>query len=289
MHSDLPFEVAAGTVPGRTHLSRGDLLVGRNNQDAFAFEAFGDHLVAVVTDGCGSSPHSEVGAKIGAKLTVAAIHRNLRNVPRYWNEAVPWVNSELFWDLIRMDVAQGVQEFVARMAGSLSPSELIIRDYFLFTTIVAVITPEHTVLRTIGDGFYALNGVQKSLGPFEGNMPPYLAYALVNSKFSPELLTFQQQECIATTDVRSLLIGSDGVQDLAQLERSCVPGQDQLVGQLSQFWEQDHFFKNSDAIRRRLALFNSSRKRLEAGQLIAEQALLPDDTTLVVIRRSAKE
>jgi hypothetical protein len=56
---------------------------------------------------------------------------------------------------------------------------------------------------------------------------------------------------------------------------------------LSQFWEEDRYFRNPDALRRRLALINSEYTHLdrEAGVLIREPGLLPDDTTLVAIRR----
>ena len=66
------FEIAVGTVIGRDHR-----VSGKNNQDAFCC-LMADHLiVAVVCDGCGSSPHSEVGAKIGAKIIAAEILRSI--------------------------------------------------------------------------------------------------------------------------------------------------------------------------------------------------------------------
>src|SRR4051794_26892607 len=67
------FEVAAGSVPGRDHLGRGNLLAGRNNQDAYAWSCSEAGLVAVVCDGCGGGRHSEVGAQLGARLLVTAL------------------------------------------------------------------------------------------------------------------------------------------------------------------------------------------------------------------------
>ncbi len=55
-----PFEVAAGSVTGRSHV-----LGGKPNQDAFAFRAADHGLVGVVCDGCGSGAHNEVGAAGG--------------------------------------------------------------------------------------------------------------------------------------------------------------------------------------------------------------------------------
>ena len=58
-----PFEWAAGSVAGRDHRR-----VGRNSQDAVRVVGDDGALVAVVTDGCGSAPHSEVGAHLLAQL-----------------------------------------------------------------------------------------------------------------------------------------------------------------------------------------------------------------------------
>jgi len=67
------FQIAGGSVPGRRHR-----MAGRNNQDAFAWAARDGALVAVVSDGCGSGTHSEVGAQIGARLVVRAALRLTR-------------------------------------------------------------------------------------------------------------------------------------------------------------------------------------------------------------------
>ena len=49
---------------GATHVGRDHVRVGRNNQDG----VFATRDVVVVTDGCGSQPHSEVGAQLGARF-----------------------------------------------------------------------------------------------------------------------------------------------------------------------------------------------------------------------------
>src|SRR5438093_9977994 len=62
------FEAAAGSIVGTAHLH-----AGRNGQDGFAIHRQGEVTVAVVTDGCGSAPHSEVGAKIGAAIVARCV------------------------------------------------------------------------------------------------------------------------------------------------------------------------------------------------------------------------
>ena len=69
------FEIAAGTVSGRDHRQ-----AGKNNHDAYVFSSDASGTVAVVCDGCGSGRHSEVGAKIGARLVAGALRRHLHRL-----------------------------------------------------------------------------------------------------------------------------------------------------------------------------------------------------------------
>ncbi|MDF1503681.1 protein phosphatase 2C domain-containing protein, partial [Roseisolibacter sp. H3M3-2] len=62
-----PFAWAAGSVAGSDHRR-----AGRNCQDAVRVLGDADALVAVVADGCGGAPHSEVGAHLLAQLL--AVH-----------------------------------------------------------------------------------------------------------------------------------------------------------------------------------------------------------------------
>src|SRR5688500_2517928 len=57
----MDFVAAAGSIVGRDHVR-----VHKNNQDGFAIAGHGEILVAAVTDGCGSSKFSEVGARLAA-------------------------------------------------------------------------------------------------------------------------------------------------------------------------------------------------------------------------------
>lgn len=287
------FQIASGTVPGHTHLSRGDLLIGKNNQDAHLVREVGDSIIAVVCDGCGSSKFSEVGSRLGVALTASAIERNLDTEAEPLLANTPFISTRLFWSYVERDLLQLMKEMAGRLAIGETTEVEVIADHFLFTVVAAVVTPRYTVVATIGDGYYAVNGKEVCLGPFEANMPPYPAYNLVKTKFSdtPEMLKFKVQYSGLTEFLQSLLIGSDGVADLADLEEAETPGSNQVVGPLSQFWEEDRYFKNPDAVRRKLALLNSARKRFdrETGELIHERALLPDDTTFVAIRRTPLE
>lgn len=259
----LPFDIAAGSVQGREHARS-----GRNNQDALCVRASEHGLVAVVADGCGSQPCSELGAQLGVRRLAQAALARLEDGAR--------VDEEGFLPGLREDVL----ELLAELRGELGRE--VLAD-FLFTLVGAVVTPAHTLVFSAGDGVWALNGEVHALGPFPGNAPPYLAYALLRGEDVP-LVT---RALVPTEDVHALLLGTDGVGDLARLASARVPEREEPVGPLSQFWTDDRYFANPDAVRRRLALLNREAVRADftAHRLVRSPALLPDDTTLVVLRR----
>ncbi|MFY0527709.1 protein phosphatase 2C domain-containing protein [Archangium gephyra] len=253
--SSLPFELAAATVLGREHAR-----AGRNNQDAFWARASEHGLAAVVTDGCGSGAQSELGAQLGARRVVeGALSLLGRQVP---------VESPGFLQQLGADVLC----FLQALSGELG--ERAIGEALLFTVVGAVVTPEHTLVFSAGDGLWALNGDVHRLGPFPNNAPPYLAYGLLK----PGAVSLKANCLRPTAEVDSLLLGTDGVSDLAGLAE---------VGPLSQFWREERYFSNPDALRRRLSLLNreSVRADFPARRLERVPGLLSDDTTLVVLRR----
>lgn len=274
------FQVAAGSIVGRNH---SDPLVAKPNQDAFVHHSFEDMSFAIVCDGCSSGTHSEVGASLGARLIEQSISTRLRDAYQASQN-----DPEGFLERVRQDVLAEIRVLANRMGGSFTET---IGDYFLFTVMGALVTPEWTCVFSNGDGVYFVNGQAHSIGPFPGNEPPYFAYQLVQSKFEPQALRFEVREFFSTHELSSLLIGSDGVSDLVSTADKNLPGRDELLGDICQFWELDRYFTNSDNVRRRLALANQRSVRLDPdGQrLVRENGLLPDDTTLVVIRRKTAE
>jgi hypothetical protein len=266
--SSLPFDIAAASVIGREH-SR----AGRNNQDAFCFEGSEQGFVAVVADGCGSGSHSELGAQAGARQVVASALRLLREGER--------VEGSGFLGLLR----EGSLAFLRELACSFGRGG--VQDCLLFTVVGAVVTPEHTLVFSAGDGVWALNGQVRPLGPFPGNAPPYLAYGLLPDCSVP----FARQALVPTSEVESLLLGTDGVGDLARLSEALVPEGGDIVGPLSQFWREARYFRNPDALRRRLSVLSREAVRVDpvSHRLVRTPGLLPDDTTLVVLRRRPAE
>lgn len=271
------FEIAAGSIPGREHIRR-----YRNNQDAYAWAEQDDCTIAVVCDGCSASPNSEVGAKLGAQLLVNSISRHLETMhPGQYPD---------FWEQVRQDVLVQLRQCVQAIGGEVTT---VIREFFLFTVLGAVITPEDTWIFGIGDGVYALNGTVRAIAPFAHNAPPYLAYGLiepaVSDWFTPRDLTIQVHEYVPTFQVKSLLIGTDGMMDLMDRHGSMPSVAAHPVPQLQQFWLDDRYFKNPDYLRRQLSLMNREKitPDWEARQLHRQVGLLADDTTVLMVRRKA--
>lgn len=278
-------QIALGSVIGKDHISNGKCLIGRNNQDAYAIHRTSEFIVAFINDGCGSGKHSEIGAWIAANALThgTATHYSDRPNPH---------DPSSVLSRVRKDVLAQIRLMVNMFGGSFSQT---VNDYFLFTTVGLLITPEITQVVAIGDGVYALESFAclsspslENLGPFPNNAPPYLAYDLVDTGIDPELIKFRVIDSIKTVDLGAALIGSDGVEDLDRIRDQKIPGTKENVGSVWQFWHDDIFYTNPDALGRRLRRCNAEVKRLdrETGRIVTHNRLLPDDTTLISIRKS---
>lgn len=266
-HFELTFELAGGSVVGREHRR-----VGKNNQDAYGWSVAEAGVIAVVCDGCGSGSHSEVGAKLGARMIVETMQRVLESDLPLENEAI-WPTMQQMW-------LTQLQQVAAQLGGDRAQT---IQDYLLFTIVGIVMTPTLTAVFALGDGVIAINDQVIQLGPFANNAPPYLAYGLLEE--ISEALPLKVLQLLPTDQLQTLLIGSDGVSDLMQVAQQTLPGRSDVVGDITQ-WQDDRYFRNPDQVRRRLALINREVTTLTPSQQCLRQSgLLPDDTTLIVIRR----
>jgi len=275
------FELAAGTVIGRDHR-----IAGHNNQDALCWRITDDYIAAVVCDGCSEGPHSEVGANIGARLIIESITRHLPSWTSHL-ESIELVTVNSFLERVRLDVLAQLRVLALSMGKSLSR---VVNDYFLFTAIGAIATPDYALIFSIGDGVYQVDDQVEKLEPEEGNHPLYLAYGLVETSLKTNLdqLKFQIDEFVGLEFIDSLLIGTDGVDYFINQSDHKMPGKKELVGSLDQFRQDDKYFRNSDMVRRKLTLVNRDVAKLDNdNQLNKENGLLPDDTTLIVIRRQS--
>lgn len=262
---DIPFECATGSIIGRHHRT-----APRNCQDAVYVARAPGLLLAIVADGCGSGPRSEVGAHMGVRLVA-------RSVLSQWNR-----HGHISWDRVEHDVLGDIHQ-AARAMGEYEQTVL---ECFLFTLMVACVTADTVHILASGDGVYAVNGQVTTVGPFAGNQPPYLSYRLLGSG----TVGFSLEQELPATSVRSFLIGSDGVSNLVAAASQRVPGTETPVGPLDQFWQDDAVFHNPALLSRRLKLIGRDvTKRSADGAIATHHGLLPDDTTMVVARRPESE
>ena len=143
-------------------------------------------------------------------------------------------------------------------------------DYLLFTIVGVLITPSETVTFSMGDGAIAVNGKLNQIPAYPDNAPPYLAYGL----YCPDAVSFEIRDRLPTSEVESILIATDGIDDLIAVET------------IGQFWQEDRYFKNPDALRRKLAMLNREETKpdWQRRELVKRSGALSDDTTIVVLR-----
>lgn len=266
------FEVAGGSVRGTRH-RHGD----GNAQDAFHWEARGSLTVALVTDGCSSGRHSEVGAKLGARLLAEAFFAEATGAEPGGGDGAGLlrrVQARLF------GLVLGV---IGAMNGR---SQETLSDWFLFAATVAFCTPERVLVACFGDGVAALNGEVRVVGS-EDNRPRYPLYGVVDAPEPAIACPGELLWDVPAAEAHALLLGTDGVAELLAAAARTLPGTVETVGGLEQFWSDDRYFRNPDAVRRRLARINRDHQRIdwEARSVHREPGLLPDDTTLLVLRR----
>jgi len=275
------YEIAGGQVIGRRHR-----LAGQNNQDAIYWQADKQALIGIVCDGCGSHPHTETGAQLGARIVAAEIARMLTTADLDIYNG--WDSPDI-WENIRLNALSQINLSVQALGND---RQQIIRDYFLFTVVGFVITPVQTVAFASGDGLIIINDTEIRLGPFPNNAPPYIAYELVDT-INKKDTAFKICESIPTADLNRILIGTDGAIDLQNTEHRNLPGKNTPVGPLRQFFDKDAFFQNPDLLRRRLTLINRDTVRYIRNSqgcitdIKKEYGLLPDDTTLLAVRRKS--
>lgn len=274
------FELACGSVTGREHRR-----LGRNNQDNFCVYQDRNLTVAVVADGCGSMPNSEVGAYIGSRMFLNELVSNYyQKFPdQDYGEGEPWLGLSL------ETIVECLSDAICLLAigDGVTSADVIYKRFvanaFLFTICGAVITKETAYFFALGDGVFAING-EVTVIESENNAPNYLGYQLLPDGKQGRFDFF---ESIPTEFLESFVIGTDGVNDLITAEQKCLPGKSDTVGPLQQLWLEDRFYKNPDLLSRKLRLANTevSRYNHELGQLEKHNGLLPDDTTLVVGRK----
>jgi len=231
-------------VSGARHLR-----MARNGQDAVA-TWIGDGVGAIVVcDGCGSGHSSEVGARLGAQLVIAAVVARLRSGER----------PGRLWAGVRAQVAAVLGQLAEAMPGDRAAA---IHDHFLFTIVAAAAAGDEASVLAIGDGAYGFGDRVRVLGPFAENQPPYLAYDLLGAPQPAEIETVAAR-------AGSVMVATDGVVDLGPAE---------LIDEAT--------LAHADGLRRRLTVLARGGERIdwEARRVVRTRAALQDDGAIAVLR-----
>ncbi len=207
----------------------------------------------VVCDGCGSGASSEVGARLGARLVIAALASRMAS-------GIGAADAGL-WPGVRREVVGVLGRIVEAMRGD---RERAIHDHFLFTVVAAAVSEDCVSVWALGDGAYAIGERVRVLGPFTGNQPPYLAYDLLGSPQLAQLETSSGGE-------RSVVVATDGVAEIG-LEAIAL----------------DRALRHPDALRRQLTVLARSTERIDwaAQRIVRVPAVLQDDGAVAVLRWS---
>jgi hypothetical protein len=249
----MKFSVGTGVVAGADHRH-----VDRPGQDAVAVHVTRDHAVAVVCDGCGSAPGSQVGAARGARLFAGArAERRARGAA---------VGDQDAWAAARADVIARLTTLLDGLPGD---RDRAIHELLLFTVVAAAISRDAAIaVWAVGDGAYAIGDRAHVLGPFDDNRPPYIGYDLLGCPPEPHAFA-------ATADVAGvLIIGTDGASALSasadHRRELCEPSR----------------VAHRDGVRRYLAVRARTPDRIDWDErrVIREPAALRDDAAVAVIR-----
>ena len=252
MDTNQDVRAAAAAVAGAHHRR-----MGRNGQDAAAaWTGVGGGAAAgavVVCDGCSAGGSSEVGARLGAELVIAAAARALAGGGR----------ASAIWPAVEEHVLGALGRLAASMRGDLAR---VVREHFLFTIVAAAYRGDEVAVWAHGDGAYAIGERARVLGPFPDNQPPYLAYALLGA--AAPVLPPPYVE-IADARAGSVLVATDGPAEVG----------------LGVFGGVERYVRNPDALRRHLAVLARGDERIDwDGRRVERRAAaLQDDGAIALL------
>ncbi|MCB9560243.1 MAG: protein phosphatase 2C domain-containing protein [Kofleriaceae bacterium] len=256
-------EVATGCVLGRDH-RRTD----RPCQDAVAVARADGAAVVAVADGCGSGRHSEVGARIGARVLATAAAARLT--------AGAAIEDPATWLAAADDVLVQLTCLIDAFGGSVRD---VVHDHFLFTLVAAAVTPRGAAAFAIGDGVIVLGDDLHVLDAGPDNAPPYLAYRLLGAPAPHRLV-------VAPPATRAALVATDGATALLAHAGAPLPAGRGAVLDPRAVATDDRLWRNPDALRRRLAVASADHVEVDAAtaRLTRTGGVLADDTAIAALR-----
>jgi hypothetical protein len=269
-------EVASGTVTGRDHTFGGNLVLGKPNQDAIATAWTENAFVAVLCDGCSSGEHSEVGAQLICRLLLSEIVHQMNTTwdappsqsPGVWSfgDCAVWIDGQMnhvkfpgnappylgYLMLPRHEIKVDAEELVFKP----------IRSTGIFRELLRIVPSD------------VVASLERLTSLFECTAEGYV--------FLPRQVVETYFLCTATVviidetylDMLPIVVGTDGLAD--------VPDPSIFL--------EDRMFANPANATRTLRKMNQPTMRIggDPPRLIKTDGVLPDDTTLVAIRRKVQ-
>ena len=273
------FDIVGYSRAGRDHVF--GPYCGNGNQDSFGFRSVEKGIIAVTADGCGSRPDSATGSRAAVRIVLNSCEALLAR------EQIP--APEEFAPLLEVQLLSRIAQAAAPLSVDGDPTSIIDASY-LFTLLVAVMTPEWTAVIGCGDGFYSLDGGIEKLPARADNHPEYLAYLLwdpVPEEFQDVHLKVLSQK--DTLTVSHLMIGTDGIEPAIKPRGE---GADRF--QISDLWGRSSF-RDAEAVKSVMDGLGEDKDRLDVVQTSSSvtvrqatrRGIFADDTTFIVMTRNS--
>lgn len=219
--SQSKWKIVHASVVGTSHLER-----GTECQDRYAYKVFnspndvgGEVLVAVLSDGAGSSDCSQFGAEMACSLFIKEIERQISE-----NGSLENVNKEfgLLWlDYFRQQIADFAEEQGRQ-----------VRDYAC-TFLAAVVCETGAVFYQVGDGGIVCSPTGEAESYYFGITPAAKVYAnatdFITEEKAGERLLFESTE----ETIEDLVMFTDGIQPVAVNFQNQTPHEPFLMPMLA--------------------------------------------------------
>ena len=248
----------------------------------------GRRLVAVVSDGCGSCPASEVGAVLVSRLVCSAMVDRFRDLdgvsmPDGIDECAEIYSlpMKLVWERVVDNIRLVAGEMVRHGVEANTP----VNECLLATAVAVVVDPDSVAVFSIGDGFFAVNGAVEEIVPPALNGPAYVGYAAMTEGVGMDpshYSSFRFHGRWPAASVRSAMVATDGVRFLLpDHEGKDRVAADGAPAPLRSLWQDDSMFAGRDNMRRFLFRCRCDLRRKDG----VARGLLRDDTAVVSLRR----
>ena len=260
------FETSAGTTTGNTHY-----LAHKNNQDGYYLINKDDYIIGVVCDGSSVGMHTEVGAKLFARAIASKVEVMVKSYDQFNIDLLNLKMKTLISNMIMVVDIDEEQDFF--------------RDYLAFNVVGFCIAHERVVIFGIGDRVVYING--KYINNNKNN-EGYFAAKSIFTGSNGDMMTKIDE--FPANKLKSLLVGSDGVSDLAMRYGSTLPCSKEMVGHVKQFWTDDKYFNYNEITKKlnraNMICCNGGGLETETGTS-RDNGVLPDDTTMIVVRKKS--